>query len=227
MNSKNQKTDGRFIVICGGEGSGKSSTLKTLEAMLSNTVFTREPGGPAYAEAIRDNMFKNPLAKDANADTMFGQMWAARADSMQQCVLPALALGQNVISDRGDCCTYAYQVHAQGGNHLEKLFWQIREVYLRDKVPDLYIFLDVLPEVGLKRVNGRPGKKNHFDEKDIDFHNAVRDGYNSFFDKIQEMNESDSASTLAGKSGLVIIDANRSEEQVRSEVISIVTDLFK
>jgi len=226
MNLKNKIADGKFIVICGGEGSGKSSLLHALEAIFSNTVFTREPGGPPYAEAIRDMAIKHPLAKDANADTIFAEMWASRADAMHHCVVPALANGQNVISDRGDCCTYAYQIHAQGGEHLEKLFWNLREVFLRDKVPDLYIFLDVSPEIGLKRVAGRAGKKNHFDERDMAFHETIRQGYLAFFDKIQAISDVGESSS-AGTSGFIIVDASRSIDEVRAEVVGTVQKLFQ
>ena len=155
------------FVICGGEGSGKSTVIKAVKERFPDAVITREPGGSPYAEHIRDVMFKDELAKDANSETMFGLFWAARADHMNRLVLPALREGKTVVSDRFDCCTFAYQIHGQKAAYLEELFWQTRRVFLKERTPDAYIFLDVDPEIGLKRVAGRPGKKNHFDERDI------------------------------------------------------------
>ena len=227
MNKNLQNSKGKLIILCGGEGSGKSSIAKDLQKAFPNTIMTREPGGTPYAENIRDNMFKNPLAKNANAETMFGQAWSARSEHMHHLVIPALDEGKNVIVDRFDCCTYAYQLHAQGGEHLENLFWHTREAYLRAKVPDLYIFLDVSPEIGLKRVAGRAGKKNHFDERDLAFHNTVRRGYHSFFEKLQEISDDGDVTDAAGKSGFIVIDASRPYEDVCSEIVGIVSDLIK
>lgn len=226
MNESKQKKLGKLVVLCGGEGSGKSSVIKALKESIPGIVTSREPGGTPYAEDIRNNMFINELAKNANADTMFGQAWSARADHMNHMILPLLGKGVDVIVDRFDCCTDAYQIHAQGGKHLEGLFWHMREVYLRDKVPDLYIFLDIEPEEGLKRVAGRPGKKNHFDEQDMKFHDAVRRGYFSFFDKIQHISENGNGSGTSGKSGFVIVDASRPLAEVSSEITGIVSKLL-
>jgi dTMP kinase len=226
MNESKQKKRGKLVALCGGEGSGKSSVIQALKESNPDIVISREPGGTPYAEDIRKNMFINELAKNANADTMFGQAWAARADHMNHMILPLLGKGVDVIVDRFDCCTNAYQIHAQGGDHLEELFWHMREVYLRDKVPDLYIFLDIAPEEGLKRVAGRPGKKNHFDEQDMKFHHDVRRGYLSFFEKLQRISENGKDSGIAGKSGFIIVDASRPFTEVSSEIKGIVSNLL-
>ncbi len=182
----------KFFVICGGEGSGKSTVIRAIKERFPDITVTREPGGSPYAEHIRDVMFKDELAKDANSETMFGLFWAARADHMNRLVLPAIREGKTVVSDRFDCCTFAYQIHGQKAAHLEELFWQTRRQFLNEKTPDAYIFLDVDPEVGLTRVAGRPGKKNHFDERDMSFHHAVRNGYLDFFGKIEKLPEASS-----------------------------------
>jgi dTMP kinase len=216
---------GRWIVVCGGEGSGKSSIMNMLQNSYPEALITREPGGAPFAEIVR-TLFKSDEAKGANADTFSGLAWGARASTLQVLVLPNLRNGVNVISDRGDCCTYAYQVIAQKGPHLEKLFWHMREVYLREHVPDLYIFLDVSPKIGLKRVAGRPGKKDHFDEREIAFHNDIRSGYHVFFEKIQEISDDDSNKSPCGKSGFVIVDASQPLEKVQQEVAHIIAGLL-
>ena len=205
-----------FIVLCGGEGSGKSTGREAIKRKyMPNIITTREPGGSTYAENIRGLMFTDPLAKSADARTMFGLAWAARAEHMLRTVRPALAQGTMVVSDRFDCCTYAYQVSAQeGGAVLKDLFWQMREVYLAERTPDLYIFLDVEPTEGLRRVAMRSEKKNHFDEQKIAFHQAVRRGYLVFFEELK---------ARGGNS--VIIDANESEEKVQADVLAAVAAL--
>ena len=220
---KSSKSKPVFVVLCGGEGSGKSTVVKMLGEKYPTgsdpkLVITREPGGSPYAEDIRKLMFGHPLAKNANAETMFGLFWAARADHMKHLVLPALASGKNVVSDRADCCTYAYQIYGQKNTSLKNLFWQTREVYLAARKPDLYIFLDVLPEEGLKRVAGRAGKKNHFDNRDIAFHRAVSQGYLAFFDELRLRSDS---------SRSIIVDANQSLESVCVEVDAIISKMLK
>jgi dTMP kinase len=207
-----------FIVLCGGEGSGKSGALEAIKRKyIPNIIATREPGGSTYAEKIRDLMFTDPLSKSANAPTMFGLAWASRSEHMLRTVLPALKNGTPVICDRFDCCTYAYQVCAQqGGMILKDIFWNMREVFLAERTPDLYIFLDVVPEEGLRRRAADSGKSNHFDEQKVDFHNRVRDGYLSFLDEIE---------ARGGKT--VAIDANRSQEEVLKDVLMIVDALIQ
>lgn len=221
MNEKTNVKKGLLIVLCGGEGSGKSSVISAIQMALPDILITREPGGKGapYAEDIRTNMFSNPRAKDANAETMFGQAWASRAEHIDKFVRSTLAEGKNIVSDRFDCCTYAYQICAQNGSHLKELFWQTRKVYLRSVAPSLYILLDVKPEIGLKRVAGRPGKKTHFDEQDIAFHDAVHEGYLEFFENLDKVSHQNS--------GYRIIDASNSLDQVTSDVLGIIKDVIK
>lgn len=206
-----------FIVLCGGEGSGKSTATELIKRKyLPNVIFTREPGGSTFAEKIRDLMFKEPLAKHANAATMFGLAWASRAEHMMRTVIPALMRETPVVCDRFDCCTYAYQIYAQGGSTLTDLFWTTRDTFLSERKPDLYIFLDVSPAEGLRRVAGRPGKKSHFDEQDIAFHHKVREGYLAFFKEL---------SARGGQS--VMIDASQSQDQVGTAILAAVAPFLK
>ncbi len=197
-----------FIVMEGGEGSGKSSLLSTLkEEFGAKIVTTREPGGSPYAELIRTAALKNPLAKDAPAVTTLCLMFAARFDNVVNMIMPAIKSGKPVISDRFDASSYAYQVHAQSNNELEGLFWKLREL-LAIK-PDLYIFFDVKPEEGIRRAGSRnqsqsQGKQyDHFDDREIAFHEKVREGYLKFFEKVPH----------------IIIDANRPLGEVKKDFI--------
>src|SRR5579864_4280814 len=103
---------GKFIVLEGGEGAGKSTQLRVIKEILGDDiVITREPGGSPYAEEIRNVILKSTNAGQADAKTHFALFWAARADHMKNTVLPALNAGKHVISDRFDSSTFAYQIY--------------------------------------------------------------------------------------------------------------------
>lgn len=205
----------KFIVIEGGEGSGKSSMLMRLKERLGDSIMTtREPGGTPYAEVIREATLKNPLAKTAPVETTLCLMFAARYDNSENMIRPALKKGTTIITDRFDASSYAYQVHAQSKGKLEKLFWDLRD-HLSVK-PDLYIFFDVEPKEGVRRANSRnqsllQGKQyDHFDDREIDFHTLVREGYLKFFQKVPHK----------------IIDANQSFEKVEKDFADLINSII-
>jgi len=177
---------GRFIVIDGGDGAGKSTVVKEVVKRLGwSAISVREPGGSEYAERIRE-LILSDQAKTTDAITQFLMFWAARRDVVRQVIKPRLSEGKIIICDRFDSTTYSYQVHAQNNPHLEDLFWRIRKEVLGDLEPDLYIYLKVRPEIGMKRTRQRNEKLNHFDRKKIDFHRKTNDGLELFIgDKIQ------------------------------------------
>lgn len=203
-------TKPKFIVLEGGEGSGKSSLLIALKEALGDAVVTtREPGGSPYAEVIRTATLKNPLAKTAPAETTLCLMFAARFDNTQNMIMPTLKEGKPVIADRFDGSSYAYQICAQSNGGLEPIFWALRERLA--VTPDLYVFFDVTPEEGLRRASRRnqsllEGKQyDHFDDREVDFHKNVRAGYMKFFEKVPHK----------------IIDANRPLGVVKKEFIDL------
>lgn len=210
-----KKSKPKFIVIEGGEGSGKSSMLMRLKEKLSDTILTtREPGGTPYAEVIREATLKNPLAKTAPAETTLCLMFASRYDNLLNMIKPSLEKGIPVITDRFDASSYAYQVHAQSKGKLEKLFWNLREQMTFK--PDLYIFFDVEPKEGVRRANSRnqsllQGKQyDHFDDREIDFHALVREGYFKFFKKVPHK----------------VIDANQSFEKVYKDFNNLINKIL-
>lgn len=212
MNTKNKPL---FIAIEGGDGSGKSTIIQKIKERLGdNVLITREPGGSPYAEDIRTLALKHNLADQADPRTMMCLMFAARFDHVKNTILPALKSGKDVITDRFDASTFAYQIHAQkGGAELEKLFWQLR--YSLDVLPDWYLYADVETEEGLKRVKARNGTitdGNHFDDQNIAFHNRLRAGYEQFF------------KTTGIKS--LRIDANQDLENVHEQVLTIIGRLI-
>lgn len=177
---------GKFFVLEGGEGSGKSTQIKKVREYFGERVLiTREPGGSPYAEEIRSLILNSTHAKQADAKAHFALFWAARADHLKNTILPALARGQNVVCDRFDSSTYAYQIFAQEAKELKEFFWDMRRFYLGDAVPSRYIFLDVEPRIGLLRKQKQGGTElNHFDERDIAFHTRMREGLLDFFTQV-------------------------------------------
>ena len=205
-----------FIVIEGGEGSGKSSLLMALKDVMGDAIVTtREPGGSPYAEVIRDVTLKNPLAKGTPAETTLCLMFAARFDNTARAIVPALNSRKPVIADRFDASSYTYQVWAQSAGALDQLFWQLRDRL--EVKPDLYIFFDVDPKEGIRRARSRNqsllhGKQyDHFDDREIAFHEKVREGYLAFFKKVPH----------------VVIDANRPLEVVKKDFIATVQQALR
>ncbi|HMP67523.1 MAG TPA: dTMP kinase [Candidatus Paceibacterota bacterium] len=213
LNKNFQKVKkGKFIVIDGGDGSGKSTVINHLKSILSENenVFTREPGGSDFAQKIRELMLSDD-AKMVSNRTHFGLIWASRADHVEKTVAPALLGGKNVISDRFDSSTYAYQIFAQEGNDLKDLFFDIREKFLGYTKPDLYIYLDVDVEVGIERTNRRNSQKqNHFDHNKNEFRQKVKDGFIEFTSLVPSR----------------IVDANKTIDFVKKECMDIVLDLI-
>jgi len=173
---------GLFIVVDSGEGAGKTTQLNRAKEFFGDSlVLTREPGGSPYAEEIRQLILNSPNAGQADAKTLFALFWASRADHLKNTILPAIMAGKTVITDRFDSSTFAYQIVAQGSRELESLFWQIRDAFLGDQKPDLYIYFDIDPVIGLARKNNQGGEElNHFEARQIDFHQRQRAGSKEF-----------------------------------------------
>lgn len=210
-----EQKKGLFIVLDGGEGSGKTTLLaKVKEHYGDRVVVTREPGGSPYAEEIRNLILHSSYAGQADAKTMFFLFWAARFDHLKNVIIPALESGKMVISDRFDSSTFAYQIMAQQAVELERLFWQLRLEYLGEYRPDMYVYLDLDPKIGLLRKTAQKDeRKNHFDERKLDFHKALRKGFKEFL--------TDDTHGIKG----AIISAKRSKEEVWEEFNKIITSL--
>lgn len=150
----------KYIVIEGLEGAGKTTarnvvvdTLKSLG--VADMVFTREPGGTQLAEKLRSLVLDiksvgDEVITDKAEVLMF---YAARVQLVETVIKPALAEGKWVIGDRHDLSTQAYQ---GGGRGIDQtMLATLRDAVLGDFRPDLTLYLDVTPEVGLKRARAR------------------------------------------------------------------------
>lgn len=203
---------GKFIIVLGGEGSGKSHMIGLLKKALHggelhNIRTTREPGGSPFAEKIREVMFHPTYGKLSTPMTQFGLAWAARHDHMTNEIIPTLSTGTHVVCDRFDCCTYAYQGMAD--TRLKPVFWDMREICLGGYEPDAYIFLDVDVKTGLARAKARQaqgGTGNFFDDAAVSFHERIREGYIEFLDQVS-----------VPQQNIIIIDANKPLVEVEAE----------
>ena len=169
---------GVFITLEGTEGSGKSTQLKTVEQYLQQHnrryIKVREPGGTPIAEEIR-NLLKTPRNDDAMCDTTeLLLMYAARAQLVNTVIKPAIEQGIDVICDRHDLSTVAYQGGGRGMDLSE--IKAISKVVLGDFKPNLTILLDIDPIKGMQRANAR-GEVDRFEQSKMDFFVRVRNTY--------------------------------------------------
>ncbi len=175
---------GTFIILEGGEGAGKTTLAKSLEAVLIKRGFevlrTREPGGTPWGEKIRSLLVEKDASLDhhmAPATQLLGH-YMARFEHLERAILPALQAGKVVISDRFELSSFAYQVHGLSDGALHSLFQDLHKHVAERLRPyrSLYLFCDIHPEVGLSRVEKRGDTKSVFDSASLDFHHRVRAG---------------------------------------------------
>lgn len=165
-----------FITFEGGECSGKTTIIQTLcekfKELNIEYITTREPGGIRIAEDIR-NIILDVNNTDMTSECEALLYAASRMQHLSQRVIPALNEGKVVLCDRFLDSSLAYQGYARGlgmDNVLKA------NSFALDYLPGLTIFIDVLPEVALKRLEGR-NKSDRLDLEAEDFHNRVYNGY--------------------------------------------------
>ncbi len=165
---------GLFVTFEGGEGSGKSTQLARLAARLRTRgiepLVTREPGGTALAEGIRELLLDPARGPGAISEALL--MEAARADLVANLVRPALEAGRVVLCDRYDDSTLAYQGAGRGLD--PGLLAILNEAATGGLEPGLTLLYDVPPVVGLARRERAAGETNRLDREPADFHLRVR-----------------------------------------------------
>lgn len=190
---------GRFITLEGIDGAGKSSHIDAIRAFLDqrgvNVLMTREPGGTALGEKLRDILLHDAMHADTEALLIF----AARAEHLAQVITPALAGGTWVISDRFTDATFAYQ-GAGRGMSLDRL--AVLEGWVQQGLqPDLTLLFDVPASVGIGRRQAASATLDRFERERLDFFERVRAGY------------LDRAAASAGR--IALIDANQPMAAIR------------
>src|SRR5574337_265617 len=165
---------GRFITLEGIDGAGKSSHLDGLAGWLrqrgQTVVVTREPGGSALAEALRELILHRPM--DALTETLL--VFAARRDHLRQCIEPALARGDTVLCDRFTDATFAYQ---GGGRGFDRDPLVRLEAWVQQgRQPDLTLWFDLPPALAAARRDAAR-EPDRFERQDPAFFERVRNGY--------------------------------------------------
>lgn len=171
-------SNGKFIVIEGMEGAGKSSAIAVVEKVLSahqiTFVKTREPGGTPLAESLRSIVKSADHDETLTQETELLLMYASRSQLLANVIHPALAKGKWVVGDRHDLSSRAYQ--GGGREFSEQVMNSIADVTLKGFEPDLTLYLDVTPEVGLSRAQAR-GELDRIELEKIEFFHRVRNTY--------------------------------------------------
>ncbi len=176
-----EKMRSNYIVIEGLEGAGKTTArqlvVETLQsAGIHDMVFTREPGGTILAEKLRSLVLDIQSTGDEviNDKAEVLMFYAARVQLVETVIKPALARGQWVIGDRHDLSTQAYQ---GGGRGIDRtMLATLRDAVLGDFRPNLTLYLDVTPEVGLQRARAR-GELDRIEQESMNFFNRTRARY--------------------------------------------------
>ena len=165
---------GKFITLEGMDGAGKSThipnIIKILQARGCEVVSTREPGGTALGERLRELLLHEPM----HAETETLLMFAARREHIATVIGPALARGAYVLSDRFTDATYAYQCGAKG---VPATKIQILEQWVQSELqPDVTLLFDVPVEVSMQRLAATrvPDK---FEREDANFFSRIRQAY--------------------------------------------------
>ena len=199
-----------FIVLEGGEGTGKSTLVKAIAAHLNgigrHTITTREPGGTPAGERIRELLVSGDSTLNAMTNTLL--FAAARSEHVEKTIKPNLERGYVVVSDRYVLSTIAYQGAGEGisAEFITDLHNQTTDGFH----PDLTIILDVDPRVGLvrslRRLSDQASNEDRFEGMDIGFHDRMRE------------------SMLKNcPSHHIVIDASRPIEEVTKDVLDAIT----
>ncbi|PPI86837.1 dTMP kinase [Candidatus Pantoea edessiphila] len=193
----------KFITVEGLESSGKTTAcsiiIKTLNEYgisKKNIVLTREPGGTPIAESLRYIIKKNTKKEFISDKAELLIMYAARVQLLENVIKPALNVGKWVISDRYDLSSQAYQ---GGGRQLDKnLIHHLKSMVLDDIYPNLTFYLDITPDICLRRLQ-KKGDLDRIEQESLSFFERTR---NCYLDIVRKDNS------------IIFIDATKSLDTV-------------
>ena len=199
-----------FITFEGGECSGKTTVINAICKLFDEKnidyITTREPGGITIAEKIRD-IILDPNNTDMTPECEALLYAASRMQHLSQKVIPAIRNNKIVLCDRFLDSSLAYQGYARGLG-IDKVL--NANAFALNYLPDLTIFIDVTPEVALKRIENkdRNGKKDRLDLESINFHKRVYDGYHKLLERYPDR--------------IVRIDGNNPLEKVIEDCVNVI-----
>ncbi len=199
---------GYLISLEGGEGAGKTTILEKLVEYLETKhieyITTREPGGVHISEQIREIILdKDNVDMDPKTEALL--FAAARRQHLVQKVIPALEAGQIVFMDRYVDSSLIYQGYVRGMG-VEEVF-ELNQYAIEDLLPDVTLYFDLSPEVGLGRINKDETREvNRLDLEKGSFHHKVREGYLMLKDKFDRIE---------------VIDAEKDIDEVFSQVVDV------
>jgi len=203
----------KFIVVEGLEGAGKSTAIQSVVDVLhqrgiSNIKKTREPGGTVLAEKMRELVKQEHDGEPLQDMTELLLMYAARVQLVENVIKPALKKGYWVVGDRHDMSSQAYQ---GGGRKIEsRILHSLRNVTLQGFRPNLTLYLDIEPQLGLERARGR-GKLDRIEKMDIGFFERTRASYLKIANEDRD---------------IIVIDASQTIEQVAVDITAVVNAWF-
>jgi dTMP kinase len=197
---------GKFITLEGVDGAGKSTHLDwiamRLKAAGKKVVVTREPGGTPLGEELRKLLLAQPMHLETETLLMF----AARREHLERVILPALAAGTWVLSDRFTDATFAYQ---GGGRGLDLQRIEILENWVHQGLqPDLTLIFDLSVEEAKRRRLAATSAPDRFEQEDLDFFARVRSVY--------------LARAARYPYRIRVVDASRSVEDIREVLEEII-----
>lgn len=194
-----------FISFEGTEGVGKTTLIRKiyehLEQQGQQVVLTREPGGTPMAEQIRSLLLSVNHEELMSNDTELLLMYAARAQHLQQVIVPALTEHKTVLCDRFSDASFAYQCAGRGLNQ-SKL--QLLNENFVSHMPDITFWLDAPIETGMSRARER-GALDRFEQEKVTFFEKVRAGYQQLWEQYPER--------------VKRLDATQSPEQVFTQAL--------
>lgn len=203
----------KFITFEGPEGSGKTSVVKAvvekLNSLNMSITTTREPGGIKISELIR-NIILDVDHTEMDARTEALLYAAARRQHMVEKILPALNAGSHVLCDRFVDSSLAYQGHGRALGIDE--VYEINRFAIDDKLPDLTIFIDVPPHIGLNRVFSNGRKVDRLDLESLEFHQLVYEGYHEVIKRFPNR--------------IKVVDGTKPIEVVIEEVLKLVLNIL-
>jgi dTMP kinase len=204
-----------FITLEGVEGSGKSTLINfirdSIESNGKKVVVTREPGGIDIAEQIRSVILdKKNIKMDGRTEALLYA--AARRQHLVETVIPSLNEGNIVLCDRFIDSSLAYQGYARGLG-INEVF-SVNKFAIEDLMPDLTLYLDLDPQIGLNRIAKNKGREiNRLDLEEINFHVKVREGYEEVMKMFPER--------------MVRIDANQDIGKVMADINEVLISRLK